>query len=425
MRVWSGDIFRVYRFYSGLLLFLAFSYSAQAAERRLKYVHAIWRHGDRAPKAKPYLNDKYDASYWRRGWSQLTNLGMVQMRELGAYFRSQYADNFVNPVYQRDEVIIKSSNADRALVSAQAFANGFFPPTKDFEFFDPTLNWQPIAIHSTGTDESDPMLKPTGFKCPAYKTIKIKAADALEAELMPKYAEFVEFLKPIVQPNLESPPKIRLRDITKLIDIEREIVHNLTQPDWVFKRWPQYAGKSTIDIILELRHLERNAEFNETSLSYLMGGLLLGDWLDRLQAVARGEPIKPSKMMLYSAHDGTLNALLYSLMTVWDGFKVPYASCVIMELYEVGDKYVVELFYRRNGLNEHLTIKGCIQSCPLDRFINLLRANAIYKTETLYKACGLATCMTGSGSFASRISMSPYLFAFVIVYILSRLKLSR
>ena len=28
-------------------------------KRELKYVHAIWRHGDRAPKRKPYEDDIY------------------------------------------------------------------------------------------------------------------------------------------------------------------------------------------------------------------------------------------------------------------------------------------------------------------------------------------------------------------------------
>ena len=39
---------------------------------------AIWRHGDRAPKMKPYADDKHDENAWPRGWSQLTNEGMVQ-----------------------------------------------------------------------------------------------------------------------------------------------------------------------------------------------------------------------------------------------------------------------------------------------------------------------------------------------------------
>uniref|UniRef100_A0A915CKY2 Acid phosphatase n=1 Tax=Ditylenchus dipsaci TaxID=166011 RepID=A0A915CKY2_9BILA len=364
-----------------------------AEKNTLKFVQAIWRHGDRAPKYKPYPADKYDESFWPRGWSQLTNKGMQEMKELGAYFREHYTKEFISPVFKRDEVYLKSSNADRALVSAQAFLNGLFPPTEDQEFFEPGLNWQPIPVHASASEESDPLLKPTSFRCPAYKRLKTKAAEGVEAELSSKYIEFFEYLKPIVQ---AKGPKVRLREVTKLIDIEREILHNLSQPDWVFKNWPQYSNKTTLDIVLELRHIERTAEFNETSLFFLTSGLLLGDWLDRIEAISRGELVKPKKMMLYSSHDGTIQGLLYALQTA-EGYKIPYASCLIMELHEKQGYFFVELYYRTPtttntlGYNmEQLVIKGCVKSCPLDKFMLLLRANALFKTENLYQLLFLA-----------------------------------
>ena len=47
-------------FVSVICLFLALHISAQqGAEKKLRYVQAIWRHGDRAPKKKPYEADIY------------------------------------------------------------------------------------------------------------------------------------------------------------------------------------------------------------------------------------------------------------------------------------------------------------------------------------------------------------------------------
>ncbi|KAJ1350063.1 hypothetical protein KIN20_005771, partial [Parelaphostrongylus tenuis] len=60
------------------------------AARKLVFVQAIWRHGDRAPQSLPYPNDPYNETAWQRGWSQLTNIGMEQMNELGTYFRKRY-----------------------------------------------------------------------------------------------------------------------------------------------------------------------------------------------------------------------------------------------------------------------------------------------------------------------------------------------
>uniref|UniRef100_A0A914WBN1 Lysosomal acid phosphatase n=1 Tax=Plectus sambesii TaxID=2011161 RepID=A0A914WBN1_9BILA len=46
--------------------------SGQSGQRQLVFVQAVFRHGDRAP-SENYPNDQYGASYWPRGWSQLTN----------------------------------------------------------------------------------------------------------------------------------------------------------------------------------------------------------------------------------------------------------------------------------------------------------------------------------------------------------------
>ena len=95
---------------------------AQQSERRLRYVQAIWRHGDRAPKKKPYGADIYgkigngmivawgifpiqkDEKYWPRGWNQLTTLGMQQMQDLGRFFRNRYVGTFLSSEFHRKEV---------------------------------------------------------------------------------------------------------------------------------------------------------------------------------------------------------------------------------------------------------------------------------------------------------------------------------
>lgn len=33
------------------------------------------------------------------------------------------------------------------------------------------------------------------------------------------------------------------------------------QPDWVFKRWPEYENKTTLEIFLPMRHLKYHAPF--------------------------------------------------------------------------------------------------------------------------------------------------------------------
>uniref|UniRef100_A0A1I7V4E2 Lysosomal acid phosphatase n=1 Tax=Caenorhabditis tropicalis TaxID=1561998 RepID=A0A1I7V4E2_9PELO len=54
------------------LIFLHFVSLGSTAN--LVMMQAIWRHGDRAPGELPYPNDRYNETYWPRGWDQLTNI---------------------------------------------------------------------------------------------------------------------------------------------------------------------------------------------------------------------------------------------------------------------------------------------------------------------------------------------------------------
>lgn len=45
-----------------------------------------------------------DEHYWPRGWNQLTQLGMQQMRELGEFLRARYVNSFLAPEFDRKEV---------------------------------------------------------------------------------------------------------------------------------------------------------------------------------------------------------------------------------------------------------------------------------------------------------------------------------
>lgn len=192
------------------------------------------------------------------------------------------------------------------------------------------------------------------------------------------------------------------------------MLHNLTQPDWVLKKWPNYNNKSTIEIIVELRTRERNQQFNQTELYRLSGGLLLGLWIQLLEKVVNGfQATTTEKMSLFSSvficylfekhfqkafleflcfqHDGTLYALKYAIQAIVPpNQRIPYASCVILELYStLGDdnhtRYDVELFNRQHNVLVPLKISGCHDyKCPLNRILEIFRANAIFSKEDLY-----------------------------------------
>ncbi|KAH7666387.1 Histidine acid phosphatase family protein, partial [Aphelenchoides avenae] len=258
-------------------------------------------------------------------------VGMQQCRELGEFFRQRYAGTFINTTFVPKEVYIRSSDSDRALASAQSFLSGLFPPIGS-ELFENDLKWQPIAVHSTGDGRPDPLLKPTSFDCPEYDKKAKKLNKDLYDSLAMQYHDLFVFLANVTGYG----PNITLHDVAGINDVNREIAHNLSQPDWVYRRWDQYGGNTTLELVTELRRIERISQFNKQALYRLRGGYLLGDWLKRAKAVSSGKQKKPKKMMLYSSHDGTLQALLYALEVAPDQ-QIPYAASVIMEIWQEDD----------------------------------------------------------------------------------------
>ncbi|KAI6238081.1 Testicular acid phosphatase-like protein [Aphelenchoides fujianensis] len=346
-----------------LLLFVVLASSSVGVEakKRLVFVQAIWRHGDRAPSSLPYPNDENTERYWPRGWAQLTNEGMRQVEKLGEFFRDRYADSFVDEHFNVSQVYIRSSDSDRALVSAQAFMHGFFPPDKK-ERFDDDLKWQPLPIHSSGPGK-DPLLRPTDYDCPAYDQHLEEFKKPIVDQLTAKYADFLS------SPSVIGNPagQLSVEEAAGLDDLSREIAHDLEQPDWVTREWAQYDGNTSLEIVMELQRVLRNAEFGDFKLAFLRGGLLLNDWTARAERVVRGNQSHPTHMNLYSSHDGTLLALLHNLQLA-DGQLVPYAACVIMEIYEDNGQHFVQFLYRHEEKTSQLSVRNCEEECPLDEF---------------------------------------------------------
>jgi hypothetical protein len=124
----------------------------------------------------------------------------------------------------------------------------------------------------------------------------LKNAD-LYKSLTDKYRQLFDFLTPVT--GYKSP--INLMQVTALNGINRELIHGLKQPDWVYKRWPQYNNNTTLDIVTDIQRIVRSSQFNNIILAHLRGGYLLNDWVVRAKQVAKGNQASPSHMLLYSS----------------------------------------------------------------------------------------------------------------------------
>ncbi|CAG9535974.1 unnamed protein product [Cercopithifilaria johnstoni] len=318
------------------------------SDKELVYVQAIWRHGDRAPNHLPYPNDKYNETAWPRGWSQTTNIGMLQMYELGQFFRERYASFITN--FNRKDVNLVSSGSERAIISGLAMLHGFFPASGQ-EVWLPNEKWQPLPLQIATTDA---LLRPTSFHCQTYDFESEKENEMLYRNISEKYADFFDFLATVT-----GHKKMNFKKAASLFDIQREIDHNMTQPSWVYQVWPQFDNETTIDIISSLKRIRRISEFNSPKKAQLRGGLLMEDWIDRAENISQGLPVIPRKIKLHSAHDGTMLALMHAL-GVNNDLLIPYASCAIMEIYKTANNHTTIRFFYKNGTTVYqLALPGC------------------------------------------------------------------
>ena len=110
----------------------------------------MWRHGDRTP-ISPYKTDPYSDYPWPGGWGQLTRRGMRRHLELGRWLRGRYS-GWLAETYDRAEVVVRSTDVDRTLMSALSNLAGLFPPQGD-QVWEADLPWQPIPVHTLPQDE--------------------------------------------------------------------------------------------------------------------------------------------------------------------------------------------------------------------------------------------------------------------------------
>ncbi|KAL3998045.1 Histidine phosphatase (branch 2) family protein [Acanthocheilonema viteae] len=360
------------------------------SDEELVYVQAIWRHGDRAPNHLPYPNDKYKETAWPRGWGQITNIGMMQMYELGEFFRKRYASFIAN--FNKEDVNLVSSSSDRAIVSGLAMLRGFFPANGQ-EAWLHNEQWQPLPFQIETTDA---LLRPTNFDCKTYDLESKKENEVLYRNISEKYADFFDFLA-----NVTGHKKVDFKKAASLYDIQREMDNNMTQPLWVYQIWPQFDNKTTIGIIRNLKRIRRISEFNSAGKAQLRGGLLMEDWIDRAKNVSLGLPVTPRKIKLYSAHDGTVLALMYAL-GVSNDLLVPYASCAIMEIYKTANNHTTIKFFYKNGTNIYqLALPGCSSNdnCTIAQVKKAIATRSVQSLQQLNEICASNESLHNTADF--------------------------
>ena len=139
----------------------------------------------------------------------------------------------------------------------------------------------------------------------------------------------------------------------------------------------------------ELRDLSFTVDTFTQEMKRLKGGPFVKEMVEHFDCVVDKTISPPDrKMFMYSAHDTTVAPVLHTL-GVFNMIAPPYASMVVVELLD-RQGLVVRVSYKNDSSAQPhvLTIPGCQQLCPLDRFKDL---TASIRPADWRAECGLDT----------------------------------
>ncbi|XP_071941945.1 lysosomal acid phosphatase-like isoform X2 [Antedon mediterranea] len=356
-----------------LIMFFLHEISISFAEKNLRQVHVLYRHGNRSP-ANSYPKDPYNETVWPQGFGMLTQQGMNQHYELGQWLRKRYIEDvkFLQPSYVAKDIVIHSTDTHRTVMSAQSNLAGMFPPSGR-QIWDKNLLWQPIGIFTWPRDE-DPVLK-SRIPCP-------KRDIMIEEKTKPLYDQFNKKHKKIIDYiSQHSGVKEQIHSLGLVADaLYFEKAANLILPDWALKKVDGWDGTYYQWTIL-LKNYQWEAVYQNLSseVKKLLSGTLVAAIAAHFSAVGIGQP--SPKFFMYSAHDTNVAGFLSSI-SMFNNILPPPASCVIVELYKDLDKNLltVELLYKNDTSKPPYKLRigpdgdKCAEQCPIDQFLEYAKS---------------------------------------------------
>ncbi|XP_051168236.1 venom acid phosphatase Acph-1-like [Leptopilina boulardi] len=316
----------------------------------LKLISVVFRHGDRTPVPpfELYPKDPHKIlSFTPPGHGKLTQSGQLRANNLGIFLRNTY-NEFLETNYSSGFVEARSTKINRTQESLKLVLKGLYPEAS-----------VPVIVNPI---HNDYLFFPQ--MCIRYNVEYVKAK--LSKDVKDELNKLKDFRK-----NLTNWTGKKIKSALDMYFIyttlECENFMNLTLPPWTIGVYPD--GDLLKGSVLEYKIMNYNKNMIRQN-----GGMLVKKFIEDMKAVGNGSMDKKRKIMLYSAHDITVAAVLKALDVYYP--HVPkFSSAVIVELHLIEQKYFVKILYYLGvpGEMKELQIPGCNILCSFDEFINLTR----------------------------------------------------
>lgn len=333
--------------------------STPQSSRELVQLHVVFKHGHRSP-FRLYKTDPNPREIWPEGLGQLTQLGRLQMYQVGVQLRQRYKDFLT---HDPNEIYLQSSDANRSLYSAYSFLAGFYPPDEEWAFA-PDLPWQPIDVKYV--PEEKEMYLQSNPNCPKYETSKKQTIKSEEVQaFIRQHKGYYEFWRrhsgnPVNNCDTAG-------DLYKTLSVEMD--NNYTIPEWAARHWDELIHQTDVCYYYH---------FKTKLQQRFRAGPILGLMLNRMKARTRG--VRDFKVYGYSGHGSNIAAMQCALQSYIK--HAPHAATLVQELHAEPDGSFTTRFLLFNSTHPEsqldppfaIQLHVCSsQFCPIDIYDNFIK----------------------------------------------------
>lgn len=325
--------------------------------KTLVLVHAIYRHGQRAPLL-PYPNDPYkDESLWPNGFGELTEEGKQQHFLLGQWLGRRYSRLFPEGTYSADDIYIRSTDVSRTIASAKKNIQGFNTIVTPIESLK--INTVPV--------EKDNLMQ-TKITCPKFEVEFAKIVSGPVQDYNKDHVGLYKNLTELAGWKVTTIVGAAETYDTLLVEAKR----NLSLPKW------------TSDYMTDVFPALKNQDWSYPSLTTTAkrlfsagGGSLIKAIIERMKLKIDNKLSPDYKLVEYSGHDFVLQTSLRTLNVKNDTTIPDFASAILIELLKnEKNEHFVQMFYKKGtefDTPEILKIPECSVVCPFEDFIRFTK----------------------------------------------------